>query len=447
LADDGFIQQFSSMILDSVPTSPKWADSIACSMLSTAIGSNIVTKTRVGPLNLNVWFMIVGSSGISHKTTPLKYHARPMVEELETILDTDLMLPSRFSIEGMIEYFSKYSPAGVVIRDEFTSVFKDMQKDYLTDFTEFLSEVYDCSVQKRFTRATKLEETRRVYVNLLAATTPYLYQILKYDFFIQGTGNRIMFILDSAREPRHEDSDSFFASAQDVETENESKRRVLATSLASIRNSALRMIQPDSDAGNLLTEFKYKTEFQLSKRFSSNPYDIYSPYMARMSEMTFKLTALSTLSRWYNRLGEWKFAELTSLPEDADWAIKKVEGHFDDFKKMVEAWRQRPETFTAKTYDSQATQVYDYLVSKDVGTTWGQMRNDMRWSTEVWSQVLRLLFDTKKIIAVEHKPEGAGRPTVVFYPPTLYEKALLGSGSGVDTTIEDWSILKMRLRL
>jgi hypothetical protein len=50
-----------------------------------------------------------------------------------------------------------------------------------------------------------LEEAKQVYVTLLTATTPYLFKVIKPEFYTQGTGNGIraeLFDFDSVDEDR-----------------------------------------------------------------------------------------------------------------------------------------------------------------------------------------------------------------------------------------------------
>ena len=454
---DGFIGEFKDIILQRINTVPRWAEAVSTGILSTAVGPSKMTYTRVGPLHLNLFHLIVGASGIAHKTTPLKYHAIPMLEEFQYLLNDgddnpktakDLFLPSRFSIEGMISYFSgnKHQAAqdeGVIIRDEFTSAIKDMNKDYLSDFIEFVSECYDGSAQKRYTRGTQLEKTKKVYVNLLAATTPFLYSVMTYSLFLQGFVNRILFILDSPHDTvEQENPDRYFANAREDQREIEEQREVFARNLLTLRRSAARIVQPDDSDGLKLVKFKYRMETELNNRYKKDNLDIYCSYLARMPEMAFKLTALHALSRWYTRLGNWTLDTITTR-DDADWAIAKVEYHYDAFKKMLEAWRARPEVFIPKTMDAQMSQVLDFLRSREKGASWSEIRGSIRWDNTVWNRVLNILVDTKQVFMIVRKQIGPGRPTCLLSVLENKDKAVaLG-----DTTVDNWETVKANLHL
>jgi ribosomal protein S17E len=444
MADD-FIENFTDFITDEIDTNKDWAESISTCLLGTAIGPMITTITRVGYLHLNTWYMVIGTSGLAHKTTPLKYFAIPMVNKLSDELQKSLLMPSRFSIEGMIQYFNKIGNEGIVIRDEFTSAFKETNKEYLTDMTEFLSECYDGSVQKRYTRSTDLQESKSVYVNFMAATTPYLFRVMQYDFFIQGTGNRIMFIVDTrdGRSIRREEFENYFVNPTSL-IERDNRFLQYAKDLLALRSSSVRYVMPMRDAGNALLEFKYKIDTDLVKRYNTNIYDIYAPYMARMSEMTYKLTALHAISRSYLNLAKAKTIDYHQASiEDALWAIDKVQRHFNHFCKMIEVWRQRPEVMVVRTLDEQIGQLSEYLQTRERGESWSVLRAKMRWNDWAWSNILHQVFDTKQVIFLERKQEGPGRPSIILVHPSCYDKAKTDG----DKVIEDWNLLRIKTGL
>jgi hypothetical protein len=79
-------------------------------------------------------------------------------------------------------------------------------KSYLGDVLEFLSELYDGSIQKRATRTVGIEESQNICINFIGASTPYIFSIMDIGFFIQGTGNRFLYIFNDANlEPTPKD--------------------------------------------------------------------------------------------------------------------------------------------------------------------------------------------------------------------------------------------------
>jgi len=196
----GFIEDYTKLMVERIPTNRHWLESVAVNVFNTILGTSVRADTKLGRLNTNLFFMCIGPSGIAHKSVPLKYYAIPTLtdygQRIEEYINKGVqdkklwtkvrpIMPSRFSVEGMIEYLAKEQSQGIAIRDEFSSLFKERSKSYIADILGFLSELYDGVIQKRYTKSYKLEEPKNVCVNLLAATTPYIYSIMDLSFLFK----------------------------------------------------------------------------------------------------------------------------------------------------------------------------------------------------------------------------------------------------------------------
>jgi len=436
----GFIEDYQNFILEHIPTSDDWAESIATAILSTVLPKQKILS-RMGALRLNVWFLDIGASGLAYKSLPLRYFAIPTLEKISENLNVSLILPSRFSVEGMIEYLSQTQSQGLLIRDEFTGMFKESGKQYLQDIMEFMSELYDGMMQKRYTKKAKLESTKRVYVSMISATTPYLFKILKPEFFVQGTGNRILYIYtDASRIGGINPDDFFFGIRKEEEKENQihkySKLLLLLLNKTKIRN-----LSPMKESGERWIEYKISKDTEAKKQFTQDFYDLGYSYIARMPEMVLKLSGLYAVSRSYSTLSQTNLEELIINEEDIDWAIKKVERHYGHFNKLLQLWRTRPEPLEPKTMEEQTNYVLDLLQGKPNGATWGELRKSVRWDIRVWKEVIKYLWDTDQIRAgFKSSPTKGGRPVIIIF----HKKHPV---TGVQTTIDGWEALIYRLGL
>jgi len=352
LKPKGFIKDFSEAILSDIPTSPDWAESIALTVESTVL-SKVRVLTKIGPLSLNIWNLMIGPSGLAYKSTPLLYYVYPTLAALTQLIDKPLIMPGRFTLEGMLEYLSaKHTKGplngtpmhneGCIIRDEFTSLFKAVySKGYMADMMEFLSELYDGSMQKRYTRSYKLEHSENVYICLLAATTPYLFSVMERDFFVQGTGNRILYMMFEPVDLPTIDAEEFFISGE------EHRNRVAAnekfsTKLADMYNSNLRYIFPMPEAGTIWADYKMGKDKEASDRYRLNSQDLEYSYIQRVPEMTLKLAALATVSRAQDTIGKLRADTLMITEEDMRWAVMKSENHLRHFRILLDKWIATP---------------------------------------------------------------------------------------------------------
>lgn len=124
----------------------------------------------------NMWFLLLGASTLSRKTTGMK--------KIERILKDvgvgDNAVPQSFSPEGFIEFMSEHSHA-YYLKDEMAGLLAAMQKSYMSDFRDLLMELYDGGDYKRKLRTKKGGQQSEfaitdTFLNCYMATTPENFQ-------------------------------------------------------------------------------------------------------------------------------------------------------------------------------------------------------------------------------------------------------------------------------
>lgn len=438
--DVGFIPEFRDFVLEHIPTSSDWAESIAISLLSTACGGEIYVRSKIGHLKLNVWFLMIGPSGMAYKSTPLNYFVYPVLTALTEQVGYNTILPSRYSLEGMIEYLSKYCSQGGIIRDEFTSVLKESKgKDYLLDILEFYSELYDGTMQKRFTRGTKLEESKNVYVTFLAATTPYFYRIMKPEFFVQGTGNRILPVIFGGlnKEQLNDTPEEFFYSRRDDAIRGE-KIGEYAEILSTVQKSRLQQLVPLPEAGQLWLDFRNEVFLGAKERFEKDPYDLNYTYMVRLPEFAIKLSALHAISRSYTRLIR---EEMPIMDFDMKWGIDKTKNYYKHFQQLLKEWGLRPESANPVSFDQMENTVCSVLESYKEGMSWREFRHKFKWGKRHTIEVLSSLHDQNRIIFATKRTLGRGRKATL-----IFVKKYKGEAQKHDI-IKDWNLFTFAVNL
>jgi len=379
LETKGFIKEYSDLILESIPTSKDWSEAIAMTVESVVLG-NVKVTTKIGPLALNIWNLMVGPSGLAYKTTPLIYYVYPTLAEVTEMISKPVIMPSRFSVEGMIEYVSGgyktekgskkkiWVPGnneGCIIKDEFTTLFKEAQsKQYLADVMEFMSELFDGAMQKRFTRKTKLEQSKRVYVSLLAATTPYLFSVMDKNFFIQGTGNRILYTIFEPSKPEEFNAEEYFVTGK-REREREGKISEFAGKLGKIHDSNLRYIFPMDEAGEMWVKFKAEKDRIAFKRYKANPQDVVYTYLQRLPIACLKMAALAAVSKGYETIPSMRGDTLMIGEDEMTWAINKTEKHLKYFNLLLEKWEITPKEVQPEVHERELIRMLVFV--KDSG--------------------------------------------------------------------------------
>lgn len=332
----GFIEEYRDFVLQHIPTDRLWAESIAIAIL-TSVLQFFTLPTIIGNLKLNLNILGIGPSGLAHKTSPLKYFAIPLIRELQSIVGHKMQHPKSFSIEGYIEYLHKHNSTGIIIGDEFTRIIKASEGGgYLTEILEFLSELYDGLIQIRYTRSAKLEEVLDVYVTFVSATSEYLYKLLKPDLFMQGTGNRFLYVVMD--EPPFARAPANFFDIQ-VGNPTQLRNKEFAKALSKIWNIGEFIVSP------MATEILLKYHDEMKEKAHSiymHRADINSLedlYLARVPEMCFKLAAIKAVSDHYLDIEKYKNLRMLAITEDqAQWAIDRSRKYFEQFQKMMKTW-------------------------------------------------------------------------------------------------------------
>lgn len=334
--DYGFIHGMTEFILEHCPTNYGWAQANATALLSTAIGPEKRIRSPISPLRLNSMDMMIGPSGLAFKSAVLKGFTYPILVQLSDLIDIDVIMPNRYSIEGMIEWFANHSSHGAYIRDEFTTVFKETNKSYLGDTLEFISEMYDGTMQKRFTRRTKLEQTIGVYVPFLAATTPYLYKLMKPSFFVQGTGNRPRYIIFDVDEVNGDFEWNF---SRTMELRKNKKLKEFADLLALYYKSPIRTLHLAPESEEIWKKYWKEVTRVAKERCKKDPFDLLYTYMIRGPERVLKYAGLRRLS--YNVASIMNSPpDIPIMEEDIIWGLEEDKRSFNNFTKLLREWKE-----------------------------------------------------------------------------------------------------------
>lgn len=415
-----FLPDFKKFLLNTYPTSPLWAESIALSVLATAVGRERSFHTKIGPMKLNLFFLNIGPSRLAYKSVPLRYCAVPMLIKLGELADHHFVLPSRYTMEGLIEYMKDFSSEGCIIRDEFTSQFKDVQKkQYLAEGMEFLSELYDGMLQKRYTKSSKLEELREVYIVYLTATTPYIFSVMERNWFIQGTGNRFLFILDKPKQVDGKYNKKLYSIDFDSFKNNSISFFPFVKRLIEIRKNAPNLIAVQmGEALNLLSRFKTHLETKAYNLYQNDTMNIQYGYVANCAEFVSKIAALQCISRneWsMNSLSEDKYLFISL--DDVKYAITKIKRYMNQFYKLMNMWGTVSEPAPVVT----AKRDYDYVLSiieqngGEIGVTSLHKSTGYMWGK--YQRIINSMLASNLIIAKQLETGKRGRKPIVYYIP------------------------------
>lgn len=343
--DFDFITAYKEAILKDIPTNEYWAEDIAVVLLST-VCSKVYTYTDVGKFSLNIWTNAIAASGIGNKTSPLKEYLIPTLVKMMKLKtdNSDYRLPVSFTTESMSKHMAEKQRNGIIVKDEVSKLFKEIRgNSYTQQLIEFLSELYDGRVDKRYTITHGLKDIEECYITFIGATTPYIYNILDKSTFVQGLGNRILFEVYKMDRPTTTPSKRYGNS--------ESKYRERLISIENFAkflndvdklNNLHVIIDENSEAAKMLVDFDNSLSDQIN---SMKDNDLRRSYFDRIVLTTNKLAVLKAISSKFCRLNIQNLNDLYELPVetvDAVWAINKAKRHMRCFEQMLEQWETKP---------------------------------------------------------------------------------------------------------
>lgn len=216
-----FVEYFAEYSTGITGTSKLFRDSVALWLISTMASfkwrvSDVGYSTNL--MFLNIWFMLIGKSRISHKSTIIK-PAKKLVEEIterkrieNEKKDIDYWVNARledqFTPEALVSALNdrcwdrntKFSKWGMRthaawVDSEFSKFFAKINaSDYMSGTSELLSVLYDGETYTMRTQSRGREEIINPYLTVLGASTEVLPKMFTDFQLSQGFLNRFMYI-------------------------------------------------------------------------------------------------------------------------------------------------------------------------------------------------------------------------------------------------------------
>jgi|GEM_PF-4878125 len=369
----GFIENLTKVLIDRLPgVNPSYARMCA-EILLAGCSFKISHYNRIGRMGLGLWGLVITRSG-EWKTVPIRNYIIPILRSVESRLPSHglvkrIAVPSRFSPEGLIEFMNLHKETryneetgeeeemlcicneGLMVRDEFTGMMRGVKtKDWMSDVSELLSEVYDMSVQPYYTKKDKLQDVPYCNVSFLMATTPYFYSLLDETFFTQGLGNRMDYILfEPPKEPRKVTPDDFFG----IEDRSEVSRIIksFADDLLKLLNSNIRFVGIDPEVAELWTDYRNDIE-RRKRQLSGHGLDVLKwAYMSRQAEKALRRAGVYCVSRAIYSPLMLRSDTIVVNEQDMRLAIERQEEHYRHFEQLLREWMKSPEPRSRKSTD------------------------------------------------------------------------------------------------
>lgn len=278
-------------------------------------------------------------------------------------------------------------------------------KQYLAEMFEFLSQLWDGWIEGAYTRSYQSEGNIPVYVVGLIASSEHFYDYLDRDFFTQGLGNRLLWIVEEGYKPKMLSRD-FFLSNGDSEDEDLSKLiGEIVDKLLSLETCTEAII--DDVPSDLWREYQYK----LAEDYYKGTKGLSDLYKAKVALNALKFSmcyAGSRMSIGRNNNGSY----IKVREDDMKRAIEDSTSHMTMYFSAMEEWQKHKSDYATKGHTTDFERVH-YLISKFGGSiTPSQLQQSTRWNSRESQEIISSMISAEEIEAFEAKT--AGKPHIEY---------------------------------
>lgn len=208
----------------------------AFTILSAAFSDIGCAVPKYGKMGLNLWFMLLGETTRSRKSTSRRLMLR-MLTAYEKYAGYQIDIGSNATGEALVKHLSgRDKMTSLFHRDEVQGLFKEfVTKTYMAAAADQYTELYDgkVPVMLRSTgavngaKAIQTERAETNFIMYLMGITSKVAEILTIDYFRSGFLARFIYVVADAPERTRESEDLSQASEQEVMVRDEEMERLV----------------------------------------------------------------------------------------------------------------------------------------------------------------------------------------------------------------------------
>ena len=284
---------------------------------------------------LNLWFILIGKSRITRKTSGVINHA---VEMAQKVFGEQHMITEAFTPEALIWQMSKmYEIATTGKRetlcfwasDEIAWFFQQLKKkdSYMASAEAFLSKIYDGNTYSRSTITRGKEKIHNPYLTCLLASTNYLPTFFNELQIRLGFMNRFIYVVAERKERKA-------LRTKPLTEEEKKKAKELEDFLKSLAERAsVTMLEMSTEAKQIYDSF----EEQIEKKIEEENLDVKEGYCGQLPNLVIRLSCLYRLSRMTKEeIQSYSAPTLVVEKQDVEKAIAYAKKAWKWFEKVIE---------------------------------------------------------------------------------------------------------------
>ena len=190
-----FVEDYINWAKSVGDAAPQYHEAGGFIALSSLLSGSLTLRTSYGEIKPNLWFMILGDTTLTRKSTAMSL-AMGLVKKI----DPDIELANDGSLEGLQTAIStRPGQPSLFVRDEFAGLLEAMtKKDYLAGLYQFFCEVYDCRSTKRQLKKEIIDIQDPIFIMFAGGIKSKITSLLTEEHFTSGFAPRFVFITAEA---------------------------------------------------------------------------------------------------------------------------------------------------------------------------------------------------------------------------------------------------------
>ena len=187
----GFVEEYIEWASSLGDAATQYHQAGAFTILSALLSGRVTLPTSYGPVVPNLWFMILGDTTLTRKTTAMDIATDLLIE-----VDPEAVLATDGSVEGLMQGLStRPKRPSIFLRDEFSGLLEMItKKDYYAGMAEVLTKLYDGKMQKRILRKEEITVRDPILLIFAGGIRNRVQGLLTHEHVSSGFIPRFVFV-------------------------------------------------------------------------------------------------------------------------------------------------------------------------------------------------------------------------------------------------------------
>lgn len=233
-----FVKEYCSWASSKTDGAIEYQVASAFTVLSSVYSDLGYAVPRYGKMGLNLWFMVLGETTLTRKSTSRQLMLR-VVREYEKYCGYQIDIGSDATPEGVTSILSERgNKTSLLHRDEVQGMFKDfINKTYMASAAERFTELYDGHVPVVIRSSKDKAQTKRTETNFimyLMGITSKVADVLTTEYFRSGFLARFLYVVADSPQRTKESEDIQQADEYEVNVRDKNMEAMIKSLFESV---------------------------------------------------------------------------------------------------------------------------------------------------------------------------------------------------------------------